>query len=56
LCHVQRSLAGAQAGVEFHYGVVAPDGSIVGMVAFNSVWIMARCATVGYYLDERLIN
>jgi ribosomal-protein-serine acetyltransferase len=48
---IQRSSDGAAAGTAFHYALIC-GGEIVGMVSFNSVEKLNRCATMGYWLAE----
>jgi hypothetical protein len=44
---IQRCSKGAAAGTAFHYALLS-GGEIVGMVSFNSIEKLNRCATMGY--------
>jgi ribosomal-protein-serine acetyltransferase len=48
---IQRCSEGAAAGTAFHYAFIS-GGEIVGMVSFNSIEKLNRCATMGYWLAE----
>ena len=47
---IQRCSKGATAGTAFHY--LLSGGEIVGMVSFNSIEKLNRCATMGYWLAK----
>jgi ribosomal-protein-serine acetyltransferase len=49
---IQRCSEGAAAGTAFHYGLLS-GGKIVGMVSFNAIEKLNRCATMGYWLGEQ---
>jgi ribosomal-protein-serine acetyltransferase len=46
---IQRCSEGAAAGTAFHYALLS-GGKIVGMVSFNTIEKLNRCATMGYWL------
>jgi ribosomal-protein-serine acetyltransferase len=46
---IQRCSEGAVAGTAFHYALLS-GGEIVGMVSFNNIEKLNRCATMGYWL------
>jgi len=48
---IQRCSEGSAAGTAFHYALIS-GGEIVGMVSFNSIEKLNRCATMGYWLGE----
>jgi hypothetical protein len=48
---VRFCLESAVSGTGFHY-VLPLDGEIVGLVAFNSIEKINRCATIGYWLAK----
>jgi ribosomal-protein-serine acetyltransferase len=48
---IQRCSEGAAAGTAFHYALIS-GGEIVGIVSFNSVAKLNRCATMGYWLAK----
>jgi ribosomal-protein-serine acetyltransferase len=48
---IQRCSKGATAGTAFHYALLS-GGEIVGMVSFNSIEKLNRCATMGYWLAK----
>jgi ribosomal-protein-serine acetyltransferase len=48
---VRFCLESAVSGTGFHYAVLL-DGEIVGLVAFNSIEKINRCATMGYWLAK----
>jgi ribosomal-protein-serine acetyltransferase len=48
---VQFCLESAVSGTGFHYALLLDD-EIVGLVAFNSIEKMNRCATMGYWLAK----
>ena len=45
---IQRCSEGAAAGTAFHFALIS-GGEIVGIVSFNSVEKLNRCATMGYW-------
>jgi ribosomal-protein-serine acetyltransferase len=48
---IRRSLEGATAGTQYHYALLL-DGDLIGVVAFNNIEKMNRCATIGYWLAK----
>ena len=48
---IRRSLEGAIAGTQYSYALLL-GGELVGVVAFNSIEKMNRCATMGYWLAK----
>jgi ribosomal-protein-serine acetyltransferase len=48
---IQRCSEGAAAGTTLHYAILS-GGEIVGMVSFNNIEKLNRCATMGYWLAE----
>jgi ribosomal-protein-serine acetyltransferase len=48
---VRFCLDSAGSGTGFHYALLL-DGEIVGLVTFNSIDKMNRCATMGYWLAK----
>jgi ribosomal-protein-serine acetyltransferase len=48
---VRCCLESAVSGTGFHYALLL-DGEIVGLVAFNSIEKINRCATMGYWLAK----
>jgi ribosomal-protein-serine acetyltransferase len=50
---IQRCSEGAAAGTAFHYALLA-GGEIVGMISFNSIQKLNRCATMGYWLAKSM--
>ena len=48
---IQRCSECAAAGTAFHYALLS-GGEIVGMVSFNSIEKLNRCATMGYWLAK----
>jgi ribosomal-protein-serine acetyltransferase len=48
---VRSCLESAVSGTGFHYALLL-DGEIVGLVAFNSIEKINRCATMGYWLAK----
>jgi ribosomal-protein-serine acetyltransferase len=48
---IQRCSECAAAGTGFHYAVLL-GGEIVGMVSFNTIEKLNRCATMGYWLAK----
>src|ERR1700688_1749426 len=44
---IRRSLESATAGTQYHYALLL-DGELVGVIAFNEINKMDRCATIGY--------
>src|SRR3984893_14764604 len=48
---VRFCLESAVSGTGFHYALLL-DGEIVGLVAFNSIEKINRCATMGYWLAK----
>jgi ribosomal-protein-serine acetyltransferase len=48
---IRRSLEGATAGTQYSYALLL-GSELVGVVAFNSIEKMNRCATMGYWLAK----
>ena len=48
---IRRSLDSATDGTQYHYALLL-DGELVGVVAFNNIEKMNRCATIGYWLAK----
>src|SRR3984957_271609 len=48
---IRRSLVAATAGTQYHYALLL-DGELIGVVAFNEIEKMDRCATIGYWLAK----
>jgi ribosomal-protein-serine acetyltransferase len=48
---IRRSLNSATDGTQYHYALLL-DGELVGVVAFNNIEKMNRCATIGYWLAK----
>jgi len=48
---IRRSLVAATAGTQYHYALLL-DGELIGVVAFNEINKMDRCATIGYWLAK----
>jgi ribosomal-protein-serine acetyltransferase len=48
---IQGCSEGAAAGSVFHYALLS-GGEIVGVVSFNSIEKLNRCATMGYWLAK----
>src|ERR1700692_4206801 len=48
---IQRCSEGAAAGTALHYAILS-SGEIVGMVSFNNIEKLNRCATMVYWLPE----
>ena len=48
---IQRCSECAVAGTAFHYALLS-SGEIVGMVSFNSIEKLNRCATMDYWLAK----
>jgi ribosomal-protein-serine acetyltransferase len=48
---IRRSSEGATAGTQYSYALVL-GGELVGVVAFNSIEKLNRCATMGYWLAK----
>jgi ribosomal-protein-serine acetyltransferase len=48
---IRRSLEGATASTQYSYALLL-SGKLVGVVAFNSIEKMNRCATMGYWLAK----
>ena len=48
---IRRSLQSATDGTQYHYALLL-DGELVGVVAFNNIEKMNRCATIGYWLAK----
>jgi ribosomal-protein-serine acetyltransferase len=48
---IRRSLVGATAGTQYHYALLL-NGELIGVVAFNDIEKMDRCATIGYWLAK----
>jgi len=48
---IQRSLDSASHGTQYHYALLL-DGELVGVVAFNNIEKINRCATIGYWLAK----
>ncbi len=48
---IRRSLVAATAGTQYHYALLL-DGELIGVVAFNEIDKMDRCATIGYWLAK----
>jgi ribosomal-protein-serine acetyltransferase len=48
---IRRSLVAATAGTQYHYAFLL-DGELIGVVAFNEIDKMDRCATIGYWLAK----
>jgi ribosomal-protein-serine acetyltransferase len=48
---IRRSLEGATAGTQYSYALLL-GGELVGVVAFNSIEKINRCATMGYWLAK----
>jgi ribosomal-protein-serine acetyltransferase len=52
---IQRCSEGAIAGMALHHALLS-GGEIVGMVSFNNIEKLNRCATMGYWLAEAQIG
>jgi len=48
---IRRSLVGATDGTQYHYALLL-GRELVGVVAFNNIEKMNRCATIGYWLAK----
>jgi ribosomal-protein-serine acetyltransferase len=48
---VRRSLEGATAGTQYSYAILLGD-EVVGVVGFNNIEKLNRCATMGYWLAK----
>jgi ribosomal-protein-serine acetyltransferase len=48
---IRRSLESATAGTQYSYALLLV-GELVGVVAFNNIEKMNRCATMGYWLAK----
>jgi ribosomal-protein-serine acetyltransferase len=48
---IRRSLEGATAGTQYSYTLLLDD-ELVGVVAFNNIEKLNRCATMGYWLAK----
>jgi ribosomal-protein-serine acetyltransferase len=52
---IRRSLEGAIAGTQYSYAILLGD-ELVGVVAFNNIEKLNRCATMGYWLAKSKIG
>jgi ribosomal-protein-serine acetyltransferase len=48
---IRRSLEGTIAGTQYSYAILLVD-ELVGVVAFNNIEKLNRCATLGYWLAK----